>query len=49
VKSAIVYYSFSGNTRRAAEALAEYLRKTSEADMMELKALDESSSFLSRH
>ena len=45
MKSAIVYYSFSGNTRRAAEALAEYLRKTSEVDIMELKALDESSSF----
>ncbi len=45
MKSIIVYYSFSGNTRRAAEALADVLRKISEVDMLELKALDESKSF----
>ena len=45
MKSIVVYYSFSGNTRRAAEALADALRKTYEVDILELKALDESKSF----
>lgn len=45
MKSAIIYYSFSGNTRKVAEALAEYLRQWSEAELIELKALDESPNF----
>jgi flavodoxin len=45
MKSVIVYYSFSGNTRKAAEALKEYLEESSEVHMIELKATDESNSF----
>jgi flavodoxin len=45
MRSVIVYYSFSGNTRKAAEALAEHLRKESEVDVVELKATDESKDF----
>ena len=45
MKSVIVYYSYSGNTRKAAEALAEHLRKKSEVDVVELKATDESKDF----
>jgi flavodoxin len=45
MKSVIVYYSYSGNTRKAAEALKEHLEKTLEVDIIELKAIDESDSF----
>jgi flavodoxin len=45
MKSVIVYYSYSGNTRKVAEVLAEHLRKKTEIDMVELKAPDESKSF----
>jgi flavodoxin len=45
MKSVIVYYSFSGNTKKVAEILAEHLRKKSEVDTIELKAPDESKSF----
>jgi flavodoxin len=45
MKSAIVYYSYSGNTRKVAEVLAEALRQKDEVDALELKAQDESSSF----
>jgi flavodoxin len=45
MKSLIVYYSFSGNTKKVAEVLAEHLRKKSEVDIIELKAPGESKSF----
>jgi flavodoxin len=45
MKSVIVYYSYSGNTRKVAEVLAEHLRKKTGIDMVELKAPDESKSF----
>ncbi|TRZ50736.1 MAG: hypothetical protein D4S01_06060, partial [Dehalococcoidia bacterium] len=45
MKSIIVYYSFSGNTRKVSELLSEHLRKKSEVDILELKAADESTSF----
>lgn len=45
MKSIIVYYSFSGNTRKLAEVLGEYLRQKGEVEFIELKALDESDKF----
>ncbi|MDD5431596.1 MAG: NAD(P)H-dependent oxidoreductase [Candidatus Omnitrophica bacterium] len=46
MKSAIVYYSYSGNTRKVAEALAMYLLQFGSVEQIELKAPDESKSFL---
>jgi len=45
MKSAIVYYSYSGNTRKVASILAEYLKGKYEIDFIELKARDESRTF----
>lgn len=45
MKSAIIYYSYTGNTKRVAYILAEALKQKGEADILELKALDESISF----
>ncbi|MBU1726846.1 MAG: flavodoxin family protein [Candidatus Omnitrophica bacterium] len=46
MKTAIVYYSYSGNTRKVAEILAEALKEKSSVDLIDLQALDESNSFL---
>ena len=46
MRSVIVYYSYSGNTRKVAEVLAEALKEKGEIDIIELNALDESKSFL---
>jgi len=46
MKSAVVYYSYSGNTRKVAVGLAERLKEKGEVDILELKAQDESNSFL---
>ena len=46
MKSIIIYYSYSGNTRKVALVLAEYLREKTEAEIIELKSQDESRSFL---
>jgi len=46
MKSAVIYYSFSGNTRKAAELLREFLSGRGSVEMIELAALDESKSFL---
>ena len=45
MKSVIVYYSYSGNTKKVAQELAEYLKETSEVDMIELVPQDEPRSF----
>jgi flavodoxin len=45
MKSAIIYYSYSGNTKRVAEVLGEYLRQKGEVDLLELVAPKESRSF----
>jgi flavodoxin len=45
MKSIIVYYSYSGNTRKAAHALAKYLQDKFSAELLELQAQDESDSF----
>ena len=48
MKSIIIYYSYSGNTRRIAGVLAEYLKEKSEIEVLELQALDESDKFLTQ-
>ena len=45
MNSIIIYYSYSGNTRKVAEVLAEYLKQKGQAEIIELKAQDESASF----
>jgi flavodoxin len=45
MKSAVVYYSYSGNTRKVAQELAEYLKQTSEVKLIELAPKDEPHSF----
>ena len=46
MKSIIIYYSYSGNTRKVALVLAEYLREKTEVEIIDLKPQDESCSFL---
>lgn len=46
MKTAVIYYSNSGNTKKAAITLAEYLKQKGEVDLLELKASDESDNFL---
>lgn len=46
MKSAIIYYSYGGNTKKVAEILAESLKQKGEIVMLELKAEDESKTFL---
>jgi len=45
MKSAVIYYSYSGNTRKVAKTLVEYLSQKGEAKEIELVALDESGNF----
>ena len=48
MKSLVVYYSFSGNTKKVAAALEEYLKQKGEVDLVELKATDESRNFFAQ-
>jgi len=45
MKSAIIYYSYTGNTRKVAVVLHEYLMDKGPVETIELVALDESKSF----
>jgi len=45
MKAAIIYYSYSGNTKKVAECLREHLAQKGQADIAELKAQDEARSF----
>ena len=45
MRSLIIYYSYSGNTKKVAEHLCGYLRQRGQADIVQLKAQDESDSF----
>lgn len=45
MKSVIIYYSYSGNTRSVALILKDYLEKKGSVRLIELKALDESKNF----
>lgn len=46
MRSAIIFYSYTGNTRKVAQELQQYLEKQGSVELIELKALDESRSFL---
>jgi flavodoxin len=48
MKSVIIYYSYSGNTKKVAEVLAEYLKGKGEVEVIELKDLKEDGKFLSQ-
>ena len=45
MKSAIVYYSYTGNTKTVAEILQGYLKDRAEADIIELRDLQETGNF----
>ncbi len=46
MKSVILYYSYSGNTRKIAQELRDYLKPGYEVQISELRAKDESANFL---
>lgn len=45
MRSLIVYYSYTGNTKKVAQVLKEVLRETKEVDIFELEPEDESNIF----
>jgi len=45
VKIAIVYYSYSGNTKKVAEMFKDELQNANEVDLLEIKTFDESNNF----
>lgn len=45
MKSIVIYYSYSGNTKKVAEILSEFLAQRGEVQQIELIGLDESKSF----
>lgn len=45
MKSMVIYYSYSGNTKKVAKTLVEALKAKGEVEELELQALDESKSF----
>jgi flavodoxin len=45
MKSAVVYYSYSGNTKKVAQELTNYLKQAGEVEMIELVPQDEPRSF----
>ena len=46
MRSIVIYYSYSGNTKKVAEFLNEHLTEKGPAEQLELNALDETKSFL---
>ena len=46
MRFALIYYSYSGNTKKVAEELKKYLEKQGSVALMEIKAKDETDSFL---
>lgn len=48
MKIAIIFYSYSGNTKKVAQVLADYFKDKGEVDLVELKALDEKDNFFSQ-
>ena len=45
MKSIIIYYSYTGNTKKIASVLSEYLKEKSEVQSIELKDLNENGKF----
>jgi flavodoxin len=48
MKSAIIYYSYNGNTRKVAVVLAERLKAKGDVEVIEVKAFDESNNFFTQ-
>ncbi|MBU1124629.1 MAG: NAD(P)H-dependent oxidoreductase [Candidatus Omnitrophica bacterium] len=48
MKSVIIYYSFSGNTRKVAEVLEAHLRTKGEVELIGLKPTQETKAFLAQ-
>ncbi|MFH0739420.1 MAG: NAD(P)H-dependent oxidoreductase [Candidatus Omnitrophota bacterium] len=48
MKSIVIYYSYSGNTKQVARALVEFLAQKGEVEEVELQGLDESRSFFAQ-
>jgi NAD(P)H dehydrogenase (quinone) len=48
MKSVIIYYSFSGNTKKVADVLSGYLEEKGSVETIEIKSLDESDKFLTQ-
>jgi flavodoxin len=48
MKTAIIYYSQAGNTKKVAEILGGYVKEKSEVEYIELKSQDEPKFFLSQ-
>ena len=48
MRSIIIFYSYSGNTKKVAEVLVNYLKEKGEVELVELRALDESSNFFAQ-
>ena len=48
MKSLVVYYSYSGNTKKVAKVLVEVLKAKGQVEELELIASDEAKSFLSQ-
>ncbi|MFH1201497.1 MAG: flavodoxin [Candidatus Omnitrophota bacterium] len=48
MRAIIIYYSYSGNTKKVAEVLAEYLKQKGEVEIIGLEAQDESNNFFAQ-
>ena len=48
MQSIVIYYSYSGNTKKVADALAGYLEPKGDTEVVRLEAIDESGKFLSQ-
>ncbi|MCM8763049.1 MAG: NAD(P)H-dependent oxidoreductase [Candidatus Omnitrophica bacterium] len=48
MRALVIYYSYSGNTRKVSKILAEYLKQKGEVEITELKAQDESDKFFTQ-
>ncbi|MFH1622271.1 MAG: NAD(P)H-dependent oxidoreductase [Candidatus Omnitrophota bacterium] len=46
MRFAIIYYSYSGNTKKVAQELKKFLQQQGSVELIELKPKDESNSFL---
>ena len=45
MKSIIIYYSYSGNTAKVAEILAEHIKQNGSVELIKLEPIDESKTF----
>ncbi len=48
MKAVIIYYSYTGNTKKVAGVLAEYIKQKGEVELLELKAQNGKNSFFAQ-